>query len=512
MPHPPADPPRSGRRCLALWLPWLPAERMRRRRAELAGRPLVLTASEGNRRVVRALDPMAAEAGLSPGMALADARALLPGAAAVEAEPEADARALAALADWAGRYSPWVGLAGPDGLTLDIAGCGHLWGGEAWLMADLRRRLEGFGYTPRLALAPTPGAAWALARFGADGAVLPNGDRAALRAALAPLPTAALRLEAAEAEGLARLGLRRIGDVYALPRAALARRFGPAPVRRLDQAFGDLFEPIAPRRPVAPHSVRLAFAEPVSAPSDIAGGLHHLLERLCAGLAAAGQGARRVDFALHRADGRIQRCEVGTARPLRRPAALLRLFAEKVQRLDPGHGIDVMVLAAPVTEALAASQPGLEEDAATAEGLAELVDRLSNRCGPVRRPAPRASWWPERAVAWRPALEGAADGPAWPGDRLRPPRLLPSPEPIQVTAPVPDDPPLLFVWRGVPHRVRAAEGPERLAPEWWRDGGPEAPRDYYRVEDQDGRRYWLYRLGLYSPGVEVPWYLHGFFG
>jgi protein ImuB len=447
----------------------------------------------------------------------------------VPAEPAADAQALAALAAWCGRYTPWTavepaGLAGPlggaAGVWLEATGCAHLFGGEEALLADLTDRLHRIGYAARTAIADTPGAAWAAARYGADDGlvVAPGGARAALAA----LPVAALRLPPAAVAGLEGLGLRRIGDLYDIPRAALAARYGAAVAGRLDAALGAVHEPISPAPPPTDHVARLAFAEPIGRPEDIAAGLDRLLAALCAGLEAAQAGARELVLWLYRPDGGCERIAVGTSRPNRTPAHLARLFAEHLEPVDLGFGFEAMRLDAAVVEPLGPVQPDFEAGAATAgaTGLDALIDRLSNRLGAaqVRRLQPQASHLPERAVQTVPALAAAppAAAAAWtpPGAPPRPLRLLPRPEPVEAVAPVPDDPPVMFRWRRVVHRVARAEGPERIAPEWWRDGAPDdgSLRDYYRVEDTAGGRYWLYREGLYRDGAAPSWFLHGVFG
>ncbi|TWA86466.1 protein ImuB [Azospirillum brasilense] len=529
---------RAARRILSLWLPRLPTDAHSRRHPERRGHPLAAILAERGRLGVAAVNRGAEEAGVWPGMSLADARAIEPALAVFDADPESDARLLERIAGWCTRYTPWTAPDGPDGVALDITGCAHLFGGEAAMAADLTARLTAAGFESRLAMADTPAAAWALARFAAPSLTLPRcagegiqpspgqrgrggpakreggGNRA--DTLLSPLPVAALRLPAATVEGLAAVGLRRIGDLRALPRATLAARFGPELLRRLDQAYGRLDEPLSPRLPVPPHCARLALPEPITTAEAIAEALRRLLTALCAGLEKTGEGARRLLLELHRVDRRLeeapQTLAIGTGHPVRRPDALMRLFAQKLDRVEPGPGLELMVLSATEAGPLAAAQAALDGGADGQPELAELMDRLGNRLGEraVLRLVPRQSWLPERSVAPASAFAAASGGALWPADRPRPVRLLAPPEPIEAMALLPDDPPSMFRWRGARHRVRRADGPERIAAEWWRRDGE--PRDYYRIEDEAGRRFWVFRQGLYRPGVAALWFLHGFFG
>ena len=510
-----------------------------------------------------AVNRAAAQAGLAPGMAVADARALEPGLHAVAQDLEGDLRTLAALADWCGRYSPWTAVDGIEagnagGLWLDITGCAHLFGSEEALLADLLGRLgcaggagfatgtgfaTGAGYAARAglaaraALADTPGAAWAVARYAAgDGRpwhIVPPGGQAE---AINPLSVSGLRIDPEIQHALMRLGLRTIAALMALPRAGLASRFGAALPRRLDQALGRLDEPISPRRPRPATQVRLAFPDPIGRPEDIAAALRRLADALCVRLDAAGLGARRLELRLFRAGGWVDRACAGASRASRDPGHITRLVGEALERLpEPGGDaaalmIDALILAAPRTETLAAEQGAFARDWRGADGagdgsdaslLATLVDHLTSRLGTgaVARLTPRQSHLPERAQVPAPVRPARPAQPAQPARPARPVRLLARPEPVEAIAPVPDDPPRLFRWRGRVHRVVHAQGPERLAPEWWRaPAAPAAPvdvtRDYYRVEDLSGTRYWLYREGLYQAGATRPprWYLHGVFG
>lgn len=474
-------------------------------------------------------------------MALADALALAPGLDLRPDDPDADRRRLADLADWCGRYTPFVAVdpileAGRGGLFLDLSGCETLFGGLDRLLADLARRLGRLGFGFAGAVATTAGGAWALARHDGVGSGVIATDAAAatgaaLRDRLAALPVAALRLDAAMVDRLGRFGLFRVEDLYRLARAPLVARFGDAPVLRLDQALGRTGEAINPRRPPPAHAVRLALAEPIATTEAITAALRRLLADLAVDLGRAGVGARRLEASLWRVDGVVRRIAVGTHRPVRDPDRLARLLLPHLDKLEVGFGIETVGLAAPEVEPLTAAQRAIElGDADPAadgdETVAALVDRLVDRLGAERVlvARPRAHRLPERRFAWQPV--GAPPPPADPAmpsapARVFPPRLLARPEPIEAVALLPDAPPRLFRRRdGAAHRLVKVEGPERLAPEWWTgEGGaprPDQPatRDYYRVEDDTGRRFWLFRQGLWSdaPGAVAPaWFLHGHF-
>jgi protein ImuB len=499
------------RRILSLWLERWPTDRLHRRRA--FDRPLATVATIGSRRQLIAVDRAAAQAGLAPGMTLADARARAPEIATVEAEPLVDAEALVRLAEWCLRYSPWTAVDGADGIRLDVTGLVPLFPSERALAEDLLARLARQGFAARAAIADTLGAAWAVARFAAPAgtaAVVPAGGS---RAALAGLPPAALRLAPEIVDDLRRLGLRRIDQLYPLPRAPLNARFGEAVARRLDQALGLADEPVSPHRPAAPRLERLESPEPIAEAAAIAQGLECLVQRLCRRLEGEGLGVRRLEFACYRADQRVERVAIGTSAPSRSPAHLRRLLNPRIEEIDPGPGIDGMILRALEVAPLAAGQGALAAEAPAADLTAGLVDRLANRLGApnVLRLVPRDSHVPERAMRRVSGFEPAVGTGSWESHLPRPIRLFAPPDPVEVVAPIPDDPPVLFRWRRVAHRVRHAEGPERIAAEWWRDGRGDGIRDYYRVEDEAGRRFWLFRNGLYRPDPPPAWFLHGLF-
>lgn len=466
-------------------------------------------------RRLHAIDAGAAALGLYPGQKATDAGALCPELVTAEADLEGDHQALLALADWCVRFSPAVAVDAPDGLMLDIGGVSHLWGGEAAMLDDLLARLAANGVPARGAVADTAGAAWALARYGPDRTIAPVGGQLDL---LAGLPIAGLRLDETAAAQLPRLGLTRIGRLLNLPRAQLARRFGAHVVLRLDQALGRADEALTYRRPPSPWWDRVAFAEPISVLDDLVRAAGDVAAKLCARLSLEGQGARRFVFTYHRLDGAAPSEEVRLSLAGRDIKRLIKLLAPKLEAIDPGFGIEVVTLTAHEVEPLSDRQAQLEGDRAAAreETLAPLIDRLTNRLGEGRvwRAEPQESHVPERAVTTRPAL-AVVGGSDWDPDRPRPLRLFRRPEAITVIAKLPDDPPRQFSWRGRSHRVSHAEGPERIAEEWWgrpiADVSPAAIRDYYRVEDERGVRFWLFREGLYGAGEEPRWWLHGLF-
>jgi protein ImuB len=515
--------------------------------------PFATVIEAAGRRLLAAVNPAAAAAGLAPGMPLADAVSFLPGLATSAAEPAEDAAALRRLAEWCGRYSPWTAPDGADGVLIEITGAAHLWGGEAALAADLAARLDRQGIAFCIAVADTLGAAWALARFapaGEPAAILPTG---AACAGLAMFPVEALRLDPAAAQGLRRVGLKQIGNLYAMPRAALARRFGEGVRRRLDQALGELPEPLSPLGEAPDRRVRLSFAEPIADPADLARAAERLTADLVPRLTREGMGARRLDLAFHRVDGRVERIVLGTARPSRDPHHLAALFKERLDTVDPGLGVEDAILAAFVVEPLPPEQIGLSHGAGANPGsppshslprareggrdIAPLLDRLGNRLGldALSRIEAHERHIPERASTRVPVDAGphpslppwprGREGPAWregggwhrtPGGEKpsRPIRLFEPPEPIDAAWLLPDDPPFRFTWRRRAHRVTRADGPERIAEEWWRLGSADAInaiRDYYRVEDEDGRRFWLFRAGLAGSDHPPRWYVHGVF-
>ncbi len=435
-------------------------------------------------------------------MALADARARVPELAAFPHDPAADRALLLWLVEACERYTPTVAAAGDTTLALDLTGCLDAEG----IARDLAVRLARRGLQARLAHAATPDAALALARFGVDDA--------------ANLPVAALGLGDEAHLALARAGLRTIGDLAARPRAPLAARFGRELPLRLARLLEEEDRRITPHRPPPAVWAEQRFAEPMATTSPLLEVIERLALDLEGQLARRGAGGRRFDAALFRTDGHIARLSVACGRPLRDPPAIRALFAERLESLadplDPGLGYDMVRLAAPLVEPLDAEQPDLAgEDAAKAD-LAPLLDRLRVRFGvnSVSRFRPRDEHLPEHAAARAPPEAGPF---AWPSPEpgeppLRPLFLYDPPQRVTVIAEVPDGPPRRFGWRGRQHRVVRHEGPERIAYPWWKHPDGHGPtRDYYRVEDDAGQRFWLFRHGLYSENGNPQWYVHGLF-
>jgi protein ImuB len=495
-------------------------DRIARQRSSPDPRPLVVTGKRGNVERLTAVDAAAAQLGLRPGLALAEARARYPDLAVVAEHPVDDRRLLDDIADWCQRYTPLLAVDPPDGLLLDIAGCAHLYGGEDRLLADLLARIARFGFAARGAIASTIGAAFAAARFGAGGIIAPGGEHATL----GPLPLPALRLPEETVAALRRVGLKRVADILDLPRAPLAARFGDGVLHQLARALGTEREPLTPLLPVAAYVTEQPFAEPIAREDDVLRVVERLAARLKPMLERRGEGVRVVELALFRTDGAVRRVVISTSRPVRDPCDIRALYVERLasvaDALDPGFGFDLARLSVVAAEPCPPQQTGFDERADGAD-LDRLIDRLSARLGSrrVMRLMANDSHIPELAAATVPAQAGVALEAGWAAFRRsraavelspRPLRLLVKPEPIEAIATIPDGPPVRFRWRRAFHEVVAADGPERIEGAWWsEEAGP--ARDYFRVEDKAGHRFWLFRAGLYHEAVRPQWFLHGTF-
>ncbi|HEX6915789.1 MAG TPA: DNA polymerase Y family protein [Chitinophagaceae bacterium] len=496
------------KRFISIWFPYLSTDRYALRDPALHHTAFVLRAASHGRMLVTAANAIARSKGVYPGMALADARAFLPSLRAFDDQPGVNEKLLHRMAEWCIRFTPAAAVDLPDGIILDASGCAHLWGGEEAYLRGMLQRFSQKGFQAKMAMADTIGAAWAMARFG-NQAIIRSGTHIE---AIKPLPPAALRIDTATAERLHKLGLQQIADLLPMQRKALRRRFGPLIIQRINQAAGTEQEFMDPVIPAEPYQERLPCLEPVSRIEGIEIALQRLLASLCTRLSNEGKGLRAAVFRCYRIDGKMVETSIGTSSASANQSHLFRLFSLKLSALAPGPGIELFVLEAPKTEDYVAAQEPFWKGSATVKDqrIAELVDRIAGKTGKasIHRYLPDEHYWPERAVRKVSTLQ---EEPVteWRLDRPRPLQVLPLPEPIDVTAPIPDYPPMLFRHRGKLHRVVRADGPERIEQEWWIQEGQH--RDYYAVEDEQGCRYWLFRSGHYDAEKTYRWFIHGYF-
>ncbi|RED50774.1 DNA polymerase Y family protein [Aestuariispira insulae] len=517
------------KRYLSLWFPYLATDHVHRRGLVDRDQPFVLTREDHGRSIIVAANPKARREGMAVEMPLAMARAICGDLVHGEEDVAETARLLEKMADWCDRFSPLVALDAPDGLMLDVSGCAHLYGGKEAFMETVRLSLKGQGFLVCAAMAPTPGAARAIARYGRNGMIL---GREGMKAALAALPVTALNQDRTATESLMTVGLVTLGHLYEIPRAALANRYGMGPALALDKMLGDLPDPISPRPHKSPYAARLAFPDPVGRAEDIHQAVLDLLSEVCQRLEDDRLGARQFCLRILKTDNGEQHFLVGTGAPARDPRHIMRLFEEKLTLVEPGFGIDCFLLSVSRMEPMAASQapmgsaltaPGEKGKTRAGAELIELADRLRNRlgAGAVYGLEPRNSHLPDRAQALgvgigaRLAREALPKG-GWPQQTARPVRLISPAEPVVLLSLAGEDQAMIrpgetaFRWRGRIRRVMKLAGPERIAPDWWQDrAGWRGARDYYRVEDDTGARYWLYREG--GRAGQTRWFLQGLF-
>lgn len=497
------------KRFVSVWFHHLETDWFGLRQPQLAHTPFVLAAPDHGRMVVTAANQLAEQQGIKKGMVVADARVLLPSLPVLDHIPDLHRKLLHKLAAWCIRFAPYVAVEEPDALIIDASGCSHLWGGDTAYLTYIIKRLQERGYQVRVGMADTIGAAWAIARYGKEGPVVESNRQSV---ALLSLPPASLRIEPELVERLYKLGLHQVKDFISMPRAALRRRFGAAFLQRLDQALGTAYEDIQPVQPMAPYQERLPSLEPIVTLTGIEIALEQLLKSLCHRLELEQKGLRTARLQCYRIDDKMIEVSIGTNRPTRHAQHLFKLFENKLPTIEPALGIELFVLEASkiedhshVQEKLWEKQGGLQD-----ARLAELLDRLTGKFGEhcFRRYLPDEHYWPERSIKQTSSLEEHATTP-WRTDHPRPVLLLPQPQPIEVTAPVPDYPPMLFRYKGKLHKIVKADGPERIEQEWWLQQGQH--RDYYCVEDETGQRFWLFRAGHYDAAKTYGWFLHGFF-
>ena len=502
----------------------MPTDRLRRlangaRKANAQDAPLVVAGRASNALYVYALNRSAQRLGLYRGQPLANARAMIEGLAIVPTDEKADLELLESIADWCDRFTPLVEADPPDGLLLDITGAAHLFGGEAAMLAHVREKIAAQGFAVQVAIAGTSLAARALARY-ANGTIALPGEEAVT---LAPLPIAALDCGEDKLRALKRAGLKTIAQVADRGRAELAARLGAGFLTRLNVMLGAEEKPMTPRRPLPDLRAEQRFAEPVVTQEIISKSLHTLAIALSEILEREGQGLRLLEAAFFRADGKVERIAIRTGAPLRDPAVMLRLVNQRLDALadplDAGFGFDLIRLEACLAEKTHAAEASFDENENARWQVGFLMDRLSARFGEhrVQRFVPQDTHIPEAAGVAVPAQDDEFAGQGWLLKRRandpprRPLRLLQRPEEIEAGLPLaPDGPPKYFRWRQCHHDVARAEGPERIAMEWWRKEG--LTRDYFRVETKDGQRFWLYRDGLFQQNALAPrWYLQGLF-
>ncbi len=497
------------KRFATIWFRYLKTDWFSLRQQHLNEVPFVLAAPDHGRLVITAANALAHAQGIHKGMAVADARAIYPSLEVLDDEPGLTTKLLKKLAEWCIRYTPVVSLDPEEGLILEVTGCAHLWGGERAYLMDIISRFKGLGYQVRAALADTIGTAWGLSRFGEQASIVEPGQQTA---AILSLPPQALRLDPEVTDRLQKLGLHQVRNIITIQRSALRRRFGQHLLQQLDRALGVEAEPVEPVVPIEMFQERLPCLEPIVTAKGIEMALQRLLEGLCNQLAQVQKGLRNAVLKCFRVDGKVEQVEIGTNRGTHNAKHLFKLFEFKLPSIEPALGIELFLLQAPKVEDVASVQEKLWEAVGGLgdTGLNELIDRMVNRIGPglIHRYLPAEHHWPERSIQEAGSFTEQAII-EWRLERPRPVQLLAEPEPITVAAPVPDYPPMLFRYKGKVHKIKRADGPERIEREWWIEEG--LHRDYYHVEDEDGCRYWLFRSGHYGADSSYQWFLHGFF-
>lgn len=497
------------KRYMAIWFKHLKTDWMIRRKPALKEVPFVLSISDHGRMRISAISAVAKAKGIEQGMVVADARVILPTLKVIDDDAHLAEKLLKNLSGWCNRFTPITAIDFPDGLILDITGCAHLWGGEEAYLKDVLNKLKNFGYHVRAAIADTLAAARAISRYGKIKAIIKPGEQAE---ALRLLPPAALALEAATLERLYKMGFYNIGSFISMERSALRRRFGQSFLQRLDQALGNEEEIIDPFIPVELYEERLPCLEPIKTAAGIKIALERLLEKLCKRLQQEGKGIRSVTFKGYRMDGKTEEITISTNHPSVNTAHLFKLFEIKIAEIEPAFGIELFMLSATKVQELSPVQQTFWTANSSMESkeLAQLLDRFESKFGKdiVHRYFPAEHHMPERSLKAAGSLD---EKPTirWRTEKMRPVHLLKKPQPILVTAPIPDYPPMNFKYKGILHKVKKADGPERIEPEWWLETS--LHRDYYVVEDEDGKRYWLFRAGHYDEKNKPGWFIHGFF-
>lgn len=497
-----------AKRYLAIWFRYLTTDYTLRKQPSLKDIPFVLASKVRGRMLVTAANALAVSQGISDGMVVADARAMISGLEVINDQPGLNEKLLHAIGEWCIRFTPVTAIDMPDGLILDITGCAHLWNGEFMYVKTILAKLSEKGYCVRAAVADTIGCAWAVSRYGNQKAIIEPGEQLE---ALLPLPPEALRLETQVTDKLKKLGLSSINNFIHMPRSALRKRFGHQTLLRIDQALGTQEEIITSVNTIEPYTEYLPCLEPIVSAKGIEIALQRLIGMLCIRLQKEGKGVRAANLKCYRIDRELQQVSIGTSRATHNAQHLFKLFELKIDTIEPALGIELFLLEATKVENVVTTQEsmwtttrGLEDT-----GVVELIDRINGKLGNIiHRYLPDEHYWPERSYKEAAAL-GEKPSTDWKLDKPRPVHLLQKPELIEVMAPVPDYPPINFRYKGVVHKIKNADGPERIEREWWMEAGEH--RDYYYVEDTEGKRYWLFRLGHYENIKPPQWFIHGYF-
>ena len=497
------------KRFAAIWFRHLKTDWIIHRKPELKNIPFVLALPDHGRMRITEVSAIAKSKEIFPGMVVADARVIIPSLKILDDKPGLSDSLLKKLCAWCIRYTPVAAIDLPDGLILDITGCAHLWGGEESYLGNILLRLKTFGFHVRAAIADTIGTAWAVCRYAKQKAIIKPGKQAE---ALMQLPPAALRLDIDTLERFQKLGLYQVCSFITMQRSALRRRFGRQLLLRLDQALGKEEEFIQPLIPVEPYQERLPCLEPIQTATGIEIALQRLLGSLCKRLKHDGKGLRVAAFKCYRIDGKTEEIAISTNHPSNHSDHIFKLFELKIPSIEPAFGIELFTLEASKVESSAPLQETLWTPNSSLESkeVSELLDQLENKFGGniIHRYLPDEHHLPERSIKLAASLT-EKPAIAWRNDRPRPIQLLPVPHAVEVMAPIPDYPPMTFRYKGRLHKVEKADGPERIEPEWWIEKG--SLRDYYTVEDEEGKRFWIFREGQYDADKIPSWFIHGFF-
>lgn len=497
------------KRYLSLWFRQLLTDHLCIANPSLQRMPLVISIKEKGKLLVKTCNNAALKQGIKPEMSIADVKALVSDVV-VEGNIEGqECELLKELGEWCIRFSPSVAIDGIDGLLIEITGCCHLWGGEANYLRDLLTRIKERGYQVRGAIADTIGAAWAIARYGKEKAIIASGEH---YHAILNLPPEALRLESSLVQRLSKLGMYSIGNFIDIPRTVLRRRFGESLLLKIAQAMGNTEECLKPIYLPEPYTERLPCLEPIRTAKAIGIAIQKLLDALCFRLQKEGMGLRKATLTCYRVDGKVVSIAIGTHKASNHHEHLNQLLKMRIVNIEPALGIELFVLEAASTESVEVTQQAMWATSlkSSEQQVAEVLDRIAMRAGKhaIQRFLPQAHYWPERSVKKVNSLDEKPTIP-WPDQERRPTHLLARPQKVIVSAPIPDYPPILFVYRGKRHDIKKADGPERIEQEWWIESGEH--RDYYLVEDEIGRRYWIFRSGHYQADQQAEWFLHGFF-